>query len=285
MWKLGGNYWVVSMPWKLYGNYQPVDSAWFPRGFHFMETPFFAQWMTEFVDDKAHTGFRVCHTILTEYVGDKAHTDFYTPCLSYNTDRVCWWKSTYRFPCLSYNADIVCWWQSTYRFLHAVFVIQYWQSLLVTKHIQVSVFVIQYWQSMLVTKHIQISTRRVCRTILTEYVGYKEHTDIYTPCLSYNADRVCWLQRTYRYLHAVFVVQNWQSMLVTKHIQISTHRVCRTMLTEYVGYKAHTDFYTPCLSYNADRVCWLHVQNTCMYRFLHAVFVVQYWQCIVNGFL
>ena len=29
------------MPWKLYGNYQPVDSAWFPRGFHFMETPFF----------------------------------------------------------------------------------------------------------------------------------------------------------------------------------------------------------------------------------------------------
>ena len=33
------------MPWKLYGNYQPVDSAWFPRGFHFVETPFFAQWL------------------------------------------------------------------------------------------------------------------------------------------------------------------------------------------------------------------------------------------------
>ena len=46
--------------------------------------------LTEFVGDKAHTGFRVCHTILTDYVGDKAHTDFYTPCLSYNTDRVCW---------------------------------------------------------------------------------------------------------------------------------------------------------------------------------------------------
>ena len=139
----------------------------------------------------------------TEYVGDKAHRGFYTPCLSYNADRVCWW-------------------QSINRFLHAV-------------------FVVQCWRSMLVTKHIHVSTRRVCRTMLTEYVGDKTHTSFYTPCLSYNADRLCWWQSTYMFLHAVFVVQCWQSMLVTKHIQVSTRSVCRTMLTEYVGDKTHTN--------------------------------------------
>ena len=30
-----------SKRWKPDGNYQPVVSPWFPRGFHFVETPFF----------------------------------------------------------------------------------------------------------------------------------------------------------------------------------------------------------------------------------------------------
>ena len=156
--------------------------------------------------------------MLTEYIVYKAHTGFYTQCLSCNADRVCWK-------------------QSTYMFLHAV-------------------FVVQCWQRMLVTKHIQVSTRHVCRTMLTEYVDDKAYKCFYTQCLSYNADRVCWWQSTYMFLHAVFVVQCWQSMLVTKHIQVSTRCVCRTMLTECVCDNAHTCFYTQCLSYNSDRVCW-----------------------------
>ena len=188
--------------------------------YRFLHAVFVVQcWQSMLVTKHIHVSTsRAGRTILTVHVGDKAHTCFYTPCLSYNTDRVCWW-------------------QSTYRFLHAM-------------------FVVQCWQGMLVTKHIQVSTRRVCRTMQTEYVGDKAHRGFYTPCLSYNADRVCWWQSTYRFLHAVFVVQCRQSMLVTKHIQVSTRRVCRTMQTEYVGDKAHRGFYTPCLSYNADRVCW-----------------------------
>ena len=146
--------------------------------------------------------------MLTGYIGYKAHTGFYTPCLSYNADRVCWW-------------------QSTYRFLHAV-------------------FVVQYWQIMLMTKHTQVITRRVCRIMLKKYVVDKAHTGFYTPCLSSNVDKVCCWQSTYRFLHAVFDVQFWQSMLVTKHTQVSTRRVCRTMLTEYDGDKAGTGFYTTC---------------------------------------
>ena len=216
-----------------------------------------AMWQSMLVTNHMQVSTRsVCRTMLTEYVRDKAHTGFYAPCLSYNAERVCWWKSTYRF-------------------LRAV-------------------FVVQCWQSMLVTKHTQVSTRRVCRTMLREYVDEKAHTGFYTPCLSYNADRVCLLQNTHRFpfavfvlkwwqsmfvtnhtgfytrclsysadrlcllqnthmfLHAVVVVQYWQSMLVTKYIQVSTRRVCRTILTEYVGYKAHTGFYTQYLSYKID---------------------------------
>ena len=346
-------------------------------------------WQNMLVTENALVSTRlVCRTIMTEYVGDKAHAGFYTPWLSYNADRVCWWQSGHRFlhavfvvqcwqsmlvtkhtyvstrlvgrtilteyvhdkehagfytQCLSYNADRVCWLQSTYIFLHALLVVQYWQSMLMTKHIQVStrsvcramltdyvgdkahtsfytpclsyntdsscwgqsthrfphaVFVVQCLQIMLVTnhiqvftrrvcrtmltellvtKHIQVSTRRVCRTTLTVYVCDKAHTCFYTPCLSYNADRVCCWQSTYIFLHALFVVQCWQSMLVTKHIQVSARSVCLTILTEYVGDKAHTGVYTQCLSYNADRVCWW--QST--HRFLHAVFIVQYWRCML----
>ena len=48
--------------------------------------------LTEYGDDEAHrvSTRRVCRTMLTGYVGDKAHTGFYTPCLSYNTDKVYW---------------------------------------------------------------------------------------------------------------------------------------------------------------------------------------------------
>ena len=122
---------------------------------------------------------------------------------------------------------------------------------------------------MLVTKHIQVSTRLVCCTMLTEYVGHKAHTDFYTlteyvcdkthtgfytHCLSYNTVSVCWLQSTYTGFYTPCFSYN-TVRVCWLHIQVSTRSVCRTMLTEYVGDKTHTSFYTPCLSYNTDRVC------------------------------
>ena len=75
------------------------------------------------------------------------------------------------------------------------------------------------------TKHIHVSTRHVCRTMLTEYVGNKAHTGFYTPCLSYNVDRVCRLQSTYRFLHAVFVSMLTECVQLIQFNFIQAHSV------------------------------------------------------------